>query len=131
MSSWEAEYELSCLVHAFSQWMDAKKERDKCYGECEFSPGYHCSRYDNAVSDCEAEFGNRLGQVVDRRIKHILVKVTGKRIEEIDALVTSTNRPSTQVAADKFMCTKCGFTGTCLMVTDHKCSEWPQPAHVD
>jgi len=49
----------------------------------------------------------------------------------VEEKFTSTNMPSTQVAADKFMCTKCGFTGTCQMVTDHKCSEWTQPAHVD
>ena len=43
---------------------------------------------------------------------------------------TPTNIPSTPVAADKYMCAKCGWSGSKQSVREHKCGEWPQPAHV-
>jgi hypothetical protein len=51
-------------------------------------------------------------------------------IKYAEAKFTSTNKPSTPVAADKYVCGKCGFSGDTHMVRDHKCGEWPQPAHV-
>ncbi len=82
MENWEAETELSHLLHAFSQWIDAKKDRDDCYTNCDISPGYHCASYDNDVKDCEAEFGNKLGKVIDRRVKNLLIKTMDKPSED-------------------------------------------------
>lgn len=67
--NYEAESELSCLVQALENVIDAKAQQGKAYNECESSsPGWALSSYDDAVSDAVADFGNKLGTVIDRRI---------------------------------------------------------------
>lgn len=67
--NYEAESELSCLVQALENVINAKAQQRKAYDECESaSPGWALSSYNDAVSDAEADFGNKLGMVIDRRI---------------------------------------------------------------
>jgi hypothetical protein len=89
MSFWDDESELSCLIQAFTNLVEAKKQRDKCYEECQCSPGYHCSRENDAVRDAEAELGNYLGKVIDKRVLHILSKVLNKSDSELKELIDS------------------------------------------
>jgi hypothetical protein len=71
----EAEQELECLLHAFTNYASAKQAQQKAHDEFTgYSPGYFLSSYNDAVKDASAEFGNYLGKVIDRRVKAAIEK---------------------------------------------------------
>jgi hypothetical protein len=79
---YEAEQELNCLIQALEEVIDKKADQKKAYEEYEgYSPGYALANYNDAVADAVAEFGNYLGKVIDRRVKHIVSKL-GLGIQE-------------------------------------------------
>jgi hypothetical protein len=51
-------------MQALENYLNAKKERDKCYRDVESSPGYFCYSYDNDVSAAAQDIKKYLVEVI-------------------------------------------------------------------